>query len=493
MSRPTIGFLHLLEARAPSQHRPARSHACKRLGLTIGPERITAVQVERTARGLRPTRVCSRPIELPAPEDQAWPDLVGALRDLIEELGAEGASVSISMLRTIAHAKVILVPQLRRSQLRALVQRNVRRYFVAGPNQLIADAVFLDGESHKTGRALATVADERLVDMIYQSVLDAGLRPEAFMAASLALANAVLRLVPATRRSRVVVAICSVGWKEGIGLEHGVPHSIQPWDKEREDLVQCVDQLAPADDRENAKKVSTIILAGSAERRRLAANHIRASGHLTLDTPELCDLDPDALAAFGVTAMPDSMPYLQPAALEQKEQRAERWRFRSLAAAAVVVLGLAAGTHLFGVRRELNSVVQERRAIALQVAEALELRNAAQTVRARLGAMTQLDHNTVRWTPALSSLAQALPNSAYLVSLTADGPEIRLAGVAKSASGVVPALQASPLFRDVTLTNTRQQDATDDGQRFDLTLALQIDSAPTAQPDQGAEPLRRLP
>lgn len=493
MTRPSVGVLPARELR-PTRPKPAaRSRARLRLGLTIGPDRITAVQVERTIRGLRPTRVCSRPIALPAPEDNAWPDLVDALRDLIEELGVDGASVSIALLRTIAHAKVITVPRLRRPQLRALVQRNARRYFVAVPNRLIADAVFLDGESPKTGRSLAAVADERLVDMIYRSVLDAGLRPEAFTAAALALTNAVVRLIPAARRSPVVVAICSAGWKEGIGLEHGVPHSIQPWDKECEDLVQSIDRLAPAGDRENAKKVSTIILAGSDERRRLAAHHIRASGGVTLDTPELCDLDPDALAAFGITAMPGSMPYLQPAALVQKEQRAERRCFRSLVVAAVVILSLAAATHLFGVRRELNSVVQERGAIAPQVAKALELRNAAQTVRARLGTMTQLDQNSVRWAPALASLAQALPNSAYLVSLTADGLQVRLAGVATSASGVVPALQASPLFRDVTLTNTRQQDATNDGQLFDLTLALQIASPLAAQPDQGAAPLRRLP
>jgi Tfp pilus assembly protein PilN len=78
----------------------------------------------------------------------------------------------------------------------------------------------------------------------------------------------------------------------------------------------------------------------------------------------------------------------------------------------------------------------------------------------------------VDWTPTLASLAQALPDSAYLLSMTAEGIELRLAGLAASASTIVPALEASPFLNNVSLTVARRAQGAMDSERFDVAALL---------------------
>ena len=140
-------------------------------------------------------------------------------------------------------------------------------------------------------------------------------------------------------------------------------------------------------------------------------------------------------------------------------------------------------------KQALEQQLAERRANAGEVAEAFELKQTAEGIRQRIEAIAAVQARLPQWTPALAGLAEALPDSAYLVSLTADGIQLRLAGLATSASSVVPALQASPLFQDVALTSALQREGTEEVERFDLALALRTDSlGRLLQPKPGGAP-----
>ncbi|MEE9280666.1 MAG: PilN domain-containing protein, partial [Myxococcota bacterium] len=420
-----------------------------RLGLAIGPDRIIAVELLRTRGGLRPGRVRSRAFTPPL-EDRAWPKLTAAVSELLTALSARGGTASIALLRPLAHAKAITVPPVGRSQVGPLVAHNASRYFIVGDDPVVADAVLLSGV-RRTGpaRALAVCAKQRLVDAIYAGVSEAGLHPESITAASLALTAALRRLKPDTRRSAFVMAVCSHDWMEGVAVQRGLPRFLEPWShrgvEDVADLTEHIVNDAFGEAMPDESTLGTLVLAGSEKRRGLVEAQIRGRGGAVLDGPGLRDLEPAALAAFGAAVMPEGAPHLLPAGARRERRRREVRRVALISTAAAVVFSVAAGFHLWGAGRELDAVTAERQALAVDVREALELRGTAAAIRVRLEAISRVEATIPHWTSALAALAQTLPDSAYLVSLNTDGLQLRLAGMARSASSVVPALQASPL------------------------------------------------
>jgi Tfp pilus assembly protein PilN len=92
-------------------------------------------------------------------------------------------------------------------------------------------------------------------------------------------------------------------------------------------------------------------------------------------------------------------------------------------------------------------------------------------VRGRLAALARLEREATVWTTELAALARALPDSAHLTTLAADSAGLRLGGLARSASAVVPALEASPRLARVALAAPVRWEAGDAGERFDIAAA----------------------
>ncbi|HEX8242682.1 MAG TPA: hypothetical protein VF541_04290, partial [Longimicrobium sp.] len=85
-----------------------------RLALALAPDHLVAVRL----RGLlapRPAEVLSCP--LAPPQDDGWPALEEALRDLGRELGVARGTVDVALLRRLAHARVLSLPPVRRGEL----------------------------------------------------------------------------------------------------------------------------------------------------------------------------------------------------------------------------------------------------------------------------------------------------------------------------------------------------------------------------------------
>jgi Tfp pilus assembly protein PilN len=118
------------------------------------------------------------------------------------------------------------------------------------------------------------------------------------------------------------------------------------------------------------------------------------------------------------------------------------------------------------------------------VARALEVRRSAYAVNDRLETIDRIERETPRWTPALATLTEVLPRSTYLVSLTTEGLSMRLGGVTRSSDTIVPELEDSPLFGDVTLANVR---AAGGGTEFDLSMALRPTTTLSAIANGGGE------
>jgi hypothetical protein len=451
------------------------------LGLTIARDRVVAVLVHRTGRGRRVSQRLERTLAA-GPAEGGWPELLEALRGFLETFGG-ATEVSIALDRSLGRARTITVPRLPREELRGLVTRHARRYFLSAADQSYADAVpERSGRRGTTVRALATCAEAAAVEAVLGAVKQAGLCCVAVTPASCALAEAVRSLVPASRHAPVVIAVHSEGWQEGIAMRGRTILAVEPWaGAEHSDLAVSAARLAdsafgPAPER---GPFSVVPLVG-AHREPAAAVLAGAAISLLRLPPVMDGQDAAALAAFGATLSGGDTPQLLPARIWQKREQAERMRALLLAVVVAGAVTLAGVAHLWGLRRELAAVEGERRAHAEAVETALAIEREIHAVQARLEAVRRAEAGVSRWSRVLVSVAQTLPDSAFLVAFAVESTRVRLDGVAPAAASVAGALSQSSLLRDVTLVSAFRSPGAEDVERFALTLAVQQGSPAVA-------------
>jgi Tfp pilus assembly protein PilN len=450
-----------------------------RLGLAIGLDRVVAVELRHTARGVRPGRVHARSLGS-EPGNAAWPELGEALGELLEALDAQRATVDVALLPPLASSKVLSLPRLRRRDLRTLVERNSKRFFLVQGQRVVADAAPLRGGLSPGPRpTLGVYADADLMETIEYALSQAGLACTAIFPAATALVEAVGVLEPRARRDRLVVAIAAQEWKEGVALERGRPVSVENWTWVRAaELPAAATRMGDQAFGDDAvRRVLSLGAHGAGER----WGAVEREEMLDDDAASLHEFEPAALAAFGATLLSEDAPVLlSPTCRQQRARRVTR-RVSALLSAAVLTLGLVAHLHLSGVRRELEAVMAQREAHATAVTAAFELQWLAGALRERLDAIVQQQATQSNWTPTLAALAQALPDSAYLLSVTADSGGLRLEGIAPEAAAAVRALQASSQLKDVQLLAAFRQDGIDDFERFDLMVAQDVTLAPPTE------------
>jgi len=444
-----------------------------RLALALAPDRLVAVRL-RGVLAPRPAEVLECP--LAPPEADAWPALEEALRELAGELGAARGVADVALLRRLAHARVLALPPVRRGELAALVRRGARRHFAVRDEALVADAVRIPlPHGGSLAPALAACAPAALAESVAAACAAAGFRVGAMVPGAAALAAGVGALVPQARRGRCAVVACTAQGAELLLMHGGAPIRIQPLAPSSpspdgapslaarvlealhgDDEMAVSGCIAVCGDGGEADAVRGALLDDEAFAGRVAASH------------PLERLPAEAVIALGAARAGSSAPALLPDSVLRVRTRAAKRRTLAFASASAVLLATAAGLHLDGVGRELAAVQAKRREIRAPVADALEARAAVERVRGRLQTLAALEAASPAWTGEIAALARALPDSAHLRTLAGDSAGLRLAGVARSASAVVPALEASRHFERVSLAAPVRWEQGDAGERFDV-------------------------
>jgi Tfp pilus assembly protein PilN len=448
-----------------------------RFALAVAPDHLVVARLQRAGLTLRVAEVMECP--LPPPGEDGWPGLEEALRELATELGVPGGTVDVALLRRLAHAKVIPLPPVRRGELAALVRRNARRHFAVRDEPLVADACRLPGP--RTASLVPTVAacaPARVVEAVAAACAAAGFRVRTIVPGPVGLAEAVRSRLSLARRGRVAALTLGAQGTEMVLLDEGVPVRVQPLPGGEGGTDATLHRLRAvlSEAADDGRPVAAIVVCGSGGDARALREAIHLDEHAGARLAwarEFEELPAEAVAALGAALAGPSAPRLLPPALAEARARRARWRTLALAAASAVVLLAAAGLHLWGVRRELDAVQGRRGEIAGAVARAREMRTNVDGVRARLESIAALEAEAAGWTREIAALAAALPDSAHLRTLAVDSTGLRLAGLARSASAVVPALEAHPRFQRVSLAAPVRFEQGDAGERFDVVAQLQ--------------------
>jgi Tfp pilus assembly protein PilN len=454
------------------------------VGIALGNDLLTAVELRQSWRGVRPARVWSWPL-LPLTDDAGPAALATALDALRDALGAAEVSASIALLRPLAQAKVIATPPVGRGALEQLVQRNAQRYFIAGPEAaLVAASPVGSPLDRSSSRAVAVYAAEQTVAAITAAAAAAGIAVERITAAPLALHEAVRALVPGVRRGRVLAIMGGTSWLEALLLHDDTLRLALPLPvasaADAEATARTVSRLIADGEGCGCRPDRAIVVSGDGVRDE-AATRILADTDAEVSSipipPAMEQLDPAALAAFGAALAGGRSPLLVTDALRDARRRRATRRTASLYAVAALMLSAGAATQLWSLERRLHDVEASRRALSPSLAPAMAARKQVDAARSTLAALARVERESPRWTRVLAALAGALPDSAYLLSLSTNGAKLQLTGLAVSAHAVVAPLEASPAFTDVALAAASRPDPTVQRERFELSASVDTSAA----------------
>jgi Tfp pilus assembly PilM family ATPase/Tfp pilus assembly protein PilN len=163
---------------------------------------------------------------------------------------------------------------------------------------------------------------------------------------------------------------------------------------------------------------------------------------------------------------------LLPAELRQVRQR--RWHhvptYALLAASAFLLVGLAARRPLQD-HMLLRQYEKQIASLKRQTDEMNGILQEDRKLRQELIVLEEFQQGGRQPLDALNDVAQRLPSEAWLNLFTYRKGQIELMGSAKSASSLLPLLQASPRFEDVKFDGALTQDPSG-GERFRIQMRL---------------------
>jgi Tfp pilus assembly protein PilN len=332
-------------------------------------------------------------------------------------------------------------------------------------------------------------AAEQTVAAITAAAATAGIEIERITAAPLALREAVRALVPGARRGRVLAIVGGTTWIEALLLDDDALRLSLPLavasTADAESTARTVSHLIADGEGCGCRPERTLIICGGGACEEAAAAIVAetAADISPVPVPPVVQqLTPAALAAFGASLAGARSPLLVTDALRDARRRGAIRRTASLYAVAAVMLSAGAAAHLWSLERRLNAVEASRGALAATLAPVMAARKSVDAARTTLDALARVERESPRWTHVLAALAGALPDSAYLLSLSTNGAKVQLTGLAVSAHAVVAPLEASPEFSDVALATASRRDPAANRERFELSASVgapEVSPAPT--------------
>ena len=413
-----------------------------RIGIALGEQRAVAVILGR--RGA-PTAT----VEISLGDDASelgseLQKVFGALKAGLETAGAgstKDASVHLAFLPPLSDARLIPFPPMRRSEVEAVLSRDVARYFL-GANKPRVVGVRLPGAKWRKQRkggtgsmpVLAAAVHLALVELAGDSLKAVGWQAVSFSAAQGGWLAAAVSSKGTPVKALVVVV--------------GESASVLRWDGPDPTGAR---QL-PAQDLES---VAETLGEGAGRALVLSSPQVFDGLHGPMTTRGWAvSRDPEGWAGAEESAAAraaGSTLELVPPSIAQDRREGNRKKVIGLLGAAAVFVVLTAAAQLWGAHRELGAVEARRAAIRPQVAPLLETRDSLNELMARVQAIEELEANTPIWTRPLVELAAILPEDTYVTALFASGDTVEIEAAAARAGEAIQALRESGLFAEIRL------------------------------------------
>ena len=441
-----------------------RAHAGRvALGVAIAVDRV--VVASRDARGDAWSQSFSVPKGASEhPVAELGEALTDALWTTRAKLGAGRVSVAVALLPPLVHCRVIDMPGLGDEEIQHVLCRDAASYFPVSATPHVVGATKVRHVASRTSAVLAAAAPSALVDAIHDAATSAGCSVAAIVPAAAAWAAATERVwkAPSSTASTLVASLD--GHVDVLTVERGELTAARRLRSIPPDHRPVIAVLGAN---------TEVMLLGDALRDPLAES-LKASGvRLAPALDAELAASPETLAASFApyTAAPILMP--EPVRGERR-RRATRRAVQMVLASAALLIG-AGALELWGVRRELATVIAARMELRGRLAGALATRDTVTILAEQLAALQSAEASAPRWSDALALVAAYLPRDAHLLSLRAEGDSLLLEGVAHRAAPVLEAMARVPAAFAVRAQGSIRQEVRDDvGQVERFTMSVRL-------------------
>jgi hypothetical protein len=385
------------------------------------------------------------------------------LRQLNSAAGGAGGRLSVVLLPPLTEVRTIPLPPLREEERRRLLERHAARYFVSARVPQVVGTLTRDrvrgGEEQARGGepVVAAAASHALVSAIHAAAADAGWTVDAVLPAEAAWSAAALAIWPETAHGTAHLLVSHEGRTDVLRLEDGRLAAVRRF-PDAHDASALADALA-----ENlaARASARVFALGATGARETIEGALRMQGvRVTAPPSDWAEraAEPDGLAArFAAFAIG---PVLKSEEARAAERHAASRVALGLGAAAAALLVVAAGVHLWGVRREVSALRAERATLRPQIQASLVGRSSVETAWRQIAALARDSRTAPRWSALLAELAAHLPDDASLTTLRVRGDSVFLDGSATHAAPVFDDVARTPGLEGVRATApVRREDA----------------------------------
>jgi Tfp pilus assembly protein PilN len=143
--------------------------------------------------------------------------------------------------------------------------------------------------------------------------------------------------------------------------------------------------------------------------------------------------------------------------------RGDAWRAtRLVAAAALVLTMLGAAAQLWGVRRQLQTVHDQRASLASRLSTTLAGRTSLDAAYRMVSALSVAQRGVPEWSRTIVGLSDAIPDDAYLTAFRTRGDSLIVEGLAVRAASVFDAMEQLPGLANVRAASPVRRELQDD-------------------------------
>ncbi|GEM_PF-1348979 len=442
--------------------------------IALGTDDITVLLADREQvlpleRTLRPR------LEDPGPVLQS---AFGRLEAFLEnEYGDDrpvgGVRLQVALVPPLSEARLVDLPPLRPAEIEPVLRRIAPRHFPGGAHALVVSGERFDRRSAaRTGPVFATAADRNLVEAVQKAVESRGWKLERIVAAQACWLEALQEAAPLPVKDR------SAGNSEPkrlvVAVVGNVIHLLRLTGRVPDLLRRFgADDPAGAIEAAGPEPGQVLVLAGEQLRTGITRTFAGAGWEPLSTGPER-----GAVAGAAVEAarhVPGARPELVSTLTAQVRTRHDRRSARVMVAAAVLLLAVAAGVHLWGLDRALDQVRSERLVLRQMFEPALAKNDSLESMIGRIESLQALEQNTSRWTAFLVELSALLPQDTHLVSLRGEGDRVIVEAVGDRAGSALTALRGASTFGETRIEGLIRRDLEDgltSREHFTLSLVL---------------------
>ena len=424
---------------------PASNSGGKQVTLGVALSATELCVVARAGPGRR-SGVWRVPLQPLNGDGTGWPALSAALIELARTLGASGGSLDVALMPPLTEIRRLDLPPMGDHELRMLLSRNASRYFVSARSaQLVGTTMAPQRKSGQQGSVMAAAVPQRLVAAIHAAALDAGWTVEAVSPAEGAWCAAAGALWPSLSRHTAHLLVCDEDRTELLQLEQGRLAGVRRFRGGAADAALVAEAIGPADTAQKSPGFARVIAVGAVAQRKDLTRALSSAG-LTVGSPpgEWADRAEHADLLAAEFAGPHAAPLLRSeATLATRREQARRMITRMAGASAALLL-LAALFTLWGAKRQLRAIQEDRAAIRPLISATLVGRTSVETAFRQLAALAAAQRTAPRWSNVLATLSVRLDEHSYITSLRARDDSVVVDGIAVSAARAFDSMYQMP-------------------------------------------------